>query len=98
VAFCANFINDLPGPGSRISAAAPLFAVTDAEHDIAARYQFWDSTSDAASGHWSVGSVAQPANVAIDVTAAQLASTTFQGGTVTDDLWVRANDGIQWGP
>ena len=44
-----------------------------------------------------VGGVAQGANGAIDVTAAQLAGTTFQSGSGSDDLWVRANDGIAWG-
>ena len=77
-------------------AAASLFSVTDADADSIPKYQLWDSTADAASGHWSVGGTAQGANTAIDVTAAQLASTTFHGGTITDDLWVRANDGIQW--
>ena len=44
-----------------------------------------------------VNGVPQGANHAIDVTAAQLASTTFQSGSGSDDLWVRANDGITWG-
>src|SRR5262249_32937665 len=38
----------------------------------------------------------QPANVAIDVTAAQLAQTTSQSGSGSDLLWVRAFDGIDW--
>jgi hypothetical protein len=77
-------------------AAASLFSVTDADNDSITAYQFWDSTASAASGHWSIGGVAQGTNTAIDVSSAQLASTTFQGGSVPDDLWVRANDGIQW--
>ena len=79
-------------------AAGSLFTVTDVEHDIIAKYQFLELlTANASSGHFAVGGVAQGTNQNIDVSAAQLASTTFQGGTVTDDLWVRANDGIQWG-
>jgi hypothetical protein len=78
-------------------AAASLFSVTDADSDPIAAYQLWDSTADASSGHWIVGGVAQGVNVAIDVSAAQLWSTTFQSGTVSDDLWVRANDGFTWG-
>ena len=78
-------------------AAVNLFSVTDLDGDAITKYQFWDSTADSASGHWVVNGVAQGANVAIDVTAAQLSSTTFQGGTLSDDLWVRANDGIIWG-
>jgi Ca2+-binding RTX toxin-like protein len=77
-------------------AASSLFSVTDAEHDSPVKYQFWDSTVSAASGHFSVGGVAQGTNQNIDIGAAQLASTTFQGGTISDDLWVRANDGMQW--
>jgi len=40
-----------------------------------------------------VNGVVQGANWAIDVTAMQLAQTTFQSGSGSDDLWVRANDG-----
>jgi len=40
-----------------------------------------------------VNGLVQGANWAIDVTAAQLAQTTFQSGSGSDDLWVRANDG-----
>src|SRR5256885_1579504 len=78
-------------------AASNLFSVTDANGDSITQYQLWDSTGDPASGHWIVNGVVQGSNVAIDVTAAQLASTTFQSGSGSDDLWVRANDGIAWG-
>ncbi|MGY3532824.1 hypothetical protein [Bradyrhizobium sp. USDA 4452] len=78
-------------------AASSLFSVSDADHDTITAYQVWDSTSDPASGHWVVGGVAQAANIAIDVTPAQLASTSFQSGSGSDDLWVRANDGTTWG-
>jgi hypothetical protein len=78
-------------------AASALFSVTDADNDTIAKYQFWDSTSDPSSGHWVVNGVVQGTNVAIDVTAAQLAGTTFQSGSGSDDLWVRANDGTAWG-
>jgi hypothetical protein len=77
-------------------AASSLFSVTDADSDSIDKFQFWDSTADPASGHWVVDGAARGANVAIDVTAAQLASTAFQGGSVPDDLWVRASDGTQW--
>ena len=77
-------------------AASSLFAMSDADGDAITSYQFWDSTSDPSSGHFVVGGVAQGTNVAIDVTAAQLASTTFQSGSGSDDLWVRAYDGTHW--
>ena len=41
--------------------------------------------------------MAQGAGLAIDVSAAQLANTTFQSGSGTDQLWVRAFDGQDWG-
>jgi hypothetical protein len=78
-------------------AASSLFSVSDADSDAITAYQFWDSTADAASGHWVVGNVAQSAGQAIDVTPAQLAGATFQSGSGFDHLWVRANDGIEWG-
>jgi len=70
--------------------------VSDADGDAIKAYQFWDSTSDPASGHWVVGGVVQSAGQAIDVTPAQLSSTTFQSGSGSDHLWVRASDGIAW--
>ena len=76
--------------------ASSLFSVSDVDGDTVARYQFWDSTADAASGHWMVNGVAQATGVAIDVAASQLGQTTFQSGSGTDDLWVRASDGIEW--
>src|SRR5215831_5308084 len=77
-------------------AASSLFSVSDADNDTITNYQFWDSTTDPTSGHWLVGGVAQGANQAIDVTAAQLSQTTFQSASGSDDLWVRAFDGINW--
>ena len=71
-------------------AASALFSVSDADGDTITNYQFWDSTDDRASGHWVVNGMAQGTNQAIDVTAAQLAQTTFQSGSGSDDLWVRA--------
>ncbi|TWB90546.1 hypothetical protein FBZ93_11499 [Bradyrhizobium macuxiense] len=88
--------SDFHATANQSVAATNLFSVSDPDGDSIAQYQVWDSTSSAGSGHWSIGGNAQPANTAINVSAAQLASTTFEGGTVTDDLWVRANDGMMW--
>ncbi|KRP85333.1 hypothetical protein AOQ73_39135 [Bradyrhizobium pachyrhizi] len=77
-------------------AAASLFSVSDADSDTITKYQFWDSTSDSTSGHFDVAGTAQGTNQNIDVSAAQLASTTFQSGSGSDDLWVRAFDGLAW--
>jgi hypothetical protein len=78
-------------------AATSLFSVTDADGNAIVAYQLWDSTSDPASGHWVVAGVAQAAGQTINVTPAQLAGATFQSGSGSADLWVRANDGIAWG-
>ncbi|WP_245309240.1 M10 family metallopeptidase C-terminal domain-containing protein [Bradyrhizobium retamae] len=77
-------------------AVTGLFSVTDADGDAITKYQFWDSTSDPSSGHFVVGGVAQGTNQNIDVTAAQLSATSFQSGSGSDDLWVRAFDGTSW--
>jgi Ca2+-binding RTX toxin-like protein len=44
-----------------------------------------------------VNGLSQAAGMAIDMTAAQLASTTFQSGSGSDLLWARAFDGNDWG-
>ena len=77
--------------------AASLFSVSDSDGDAITAYQFWDSTDGVTSGHWVLGGVAQNAGQAIDVSAAQLSSASFQSGSGSDDLWVRANDGAAWG-
>src|SRR5258708_40077388 len=43
-----------------------------------------------------VGATAQLAATIIDVTAAQLATTSYLAGPATDQLYVRANDGVLW--
>ena len=78
-------------------AASSLFSASDPDGEAITKYQFWDSTANALSGHFVVGGVAQGTGQAIDVTAAQLSSTTFQSGSGSDDLWVRAFDGMAWG-
>ncbi|HEX5957081.1 MAG TPA: hypothetical protein VFY92_00305, partial [Hyphomicrobiaceae bacterium] len=77
-------------------AASSLFAVTDADSDPITQYEFFDST--AGNGHFSVDGVQAGVNVAIPVTAAQLAATQFTAGsTIGSDLvWVRAHDGQDW--
>jgi Ca2+-binding RTX toxin-like protein len=77
-------------------AADSLFSVTDADSDTITQYEFWDST--AGNGHFTVDGVEQGVNVAIGVTAAQLADTEFSGGSSTgsDTVWVRASDGMAW--
>ncbi|MGY4318352.1 hypothetical protein [Bradyrhizobium sp. JR3.5] len=75
-------------------AAANLVTATDADGDAITKYALWDSNTN---GRWNVGGVNEPANTEIDVTAAQLAQATYQAGSGTDQLWIRANDGTAWG-
>ncbi|WP_342711236.1 hypothetical protein AAFG13_04430 [Bradyrhizobium sp. B124] len=75
-------------------AASSLFSATDADGDTITKYALWDSNSN---GHWSINGTSQPVNTEIDITAAQLSQTTYQAGSGTDQLWIRANDGIAWG-
>ena len=77
-------------------AATSLFSVNDPDSDPITAYQVWDSTPDASSGQWIVGGTAQPAGQAINVTPAELGSATFQSGSGSDHLWVRASDGTLW--
>jgi hypothetical protein len=77
-------------------AASSLFSASDADGDAIKSYELWDSAGNDAGGHWTVGGVAQAIGQAIDVTAAQLSNTTFQSGSGSDHLWVRASDGIMW--
>jgi hypothetical protein len=77
-------------------ALSSLFSVTDADGDAMTRYQLWDSTRDPNSGHFVINGQAQAAGTVIDITAAQLAQTSFFTGTVGDNLQIRAFDGIAW--
>ncbi len=78
----------------QVFAASSLFSVTDADGDTMTKYALWDTNGN---GHWSVNGATQAANVEVDITAAQLSETTYQAGSGTDQLWIRAYDGIAWG-
>jgi hypothetical protein len=58
------------------------------------RKDFYDNTSDAMSGHFTVNGVVQAANTTFGLTAAQLAQTTFTAGSISDDLFANVNDGF----
>jgi hypothetical protein len=74
-----------------------LFTASDADNDPLT-YYLYDNTPDAASGHFTVNGMVQLANQMIAVSAAQLAQTTFTAGSgVSDDLFVNAYDGIDFG-
>ena len=77
-------------------ALSTLFSVTDADNDTITRYQIYDATADPSSGYFVINGTVQPANTAIDLTAAQLSQATFTAGTVGDVLHIRAFDGFAW--
>ncbi len=60
------------------------------------KYELCDSTRDPNSGSFFIGSAKQNASTIIDITAAQLAQTSFVTGTVGDSLQIRAFDGTAW--
>ena len=76
-------------------AAASLFTATDSDGDTIAQYDLWNT--GAGGGRWVVNGQAQATGTDVYITAAQLAQTIYQPGSGTDTLWVRANDGTQWG-
>jgi hypothetical protein len=77
-------------------AAGTLFGVTDADGDAPFSFELWDG--GAGGGVLKVGGVSQPANQAIALTPAELASTTYVGAASpgSETLWARANDGQAW--
>ena len=77
-------------PGQTI-AAADLFSATDG--GTIAKYDFYDATGN---GHFVVNGVSQAGGSVVDITAAQLAQTSYVSGNGTDQLYVRANDGTNW--
>jgi hypothetical protein len=81
---------------NQIVAASSLFAVNDVDRDAITTYQFMDNTAGATSGHFVVNGVTQAAQTVVNLSAAQLAQTTFQAGTTADALKVRAFDGTVW--
>jgi hypothetical protein len=75
-------------------AASSLFTATDPDGDTISKYAFWDS--GAGGAYFLLNGVPQATKQEIDVTAAQLAQTTYQSGLGADTLTVRAYDGSQW--
>jgi hypothetical protein len=84
------------GRGQSTIAASNLFTTSESDGDRVAKYAFWDLGTG--GGHFLVNGVAQGMQQEIDVAAAQLAQVTYQVGSSSDTLWMRANDGFVWGP
>ena len=74
------------------------FQPTIPDGDKITKYQLWDSTSDATGGHFMVNGQVQSTGAPIEVSANPLTATFVTGALgTTDDLWIRAFDGINWG-
>ncbi len=73
-----------------------LLSFSDGDGDTAASYSFWDSGTGPSSGYFAVNGVRQGSLQSISVAAADLNSVTLVGGSGpgTDQLWVRASDGL----
>jgi hypothetical protein len=78
---------------SQSIAASSLFTATDPDGNPIKTYALKDPTG---FGHFVVNGVIQASNTEIDLTAAQLAQTSFVTGSGTDQLSVRASDGWLW--
>src|SRR5258707_1289893 len=74
-------------------AASSLFTATDPDGDAITTYALKDVTGN---GHFVVNGVVQATNVEIDLTAAQLAQTTYVAGSGSDQISIRASDGTLW--
>jgi hypothetical protein len=77
--------------------ARTLFSVTDPFGDNIKTYQLIDNTADPLAGYFVLNGVAQPNQQVITVTQAQLFTMTFQSGSGSADISVRAADSVEWG-
>ena len=73
-------------------AASSLFTASDPDGNALTIYSFIDTGS---SGHFVLNGVAQPDSTEIDVTGAQLAQLSYQGGPAgtVDTIQIRVGDG-----
>ena len=85
-----------PAKSATSVSASSLFSVTDAEGDAITRYRFFDGTTG--NGRFILGGAAQSELINLEITAAQLASMSYQTSTTGagDVLWVQAFDGYDW--
>jgi hypothetical protein len=76
-------------------AVAALFAVSDADGDVATKFELWDDVNG--GGHFARNGVAQAAGQSIAVSASELAGTSYVGGAAnaTERVWARAWSGWQ---
>lgn len=81
------------------NSSGSVFTAVDSDGDAIAKYQFWDGTTDAASGYFVLGGTVQSAGAVIDVSAITLSTLTWYAGTKSgnDTVFARAYDGKEWG-
>jgi len=77
-------------------AVSSLFTYSDPFGIAATQYDVWNSGT-AAGAHFLLNGVALPSGKDNIITAAQLASLTYQSGSGVDTLWIRAHDDTLWG-
>ena len=89
-------VSNLTATHGESFAATSLFSYSDPVGSAATRYDFWDTGGG--GDYFALNGTALGANQNNIITAAQLSQLTYQSGSGTDTLWVRANDGTLWGP
>jgi hypothetical protein len=89
-------VSNLTATHGQLFAAASLFAASDPDGDPIITYAFWNSGTG--GGHFMLKGLGQGQGTSqeIDVSARSLSAVSYQSGSGTDTLWVRAYDGTQW--
>jgi probable HAF family extracellular repeat protein len=80
---------------NQIFNAASLFSYSDPFGYGAQQYDFWNGGSG--GGHFLLNGSALPPNQDNIISASQLSQLSYQVGSGTDTLWIKANDGHVWG-
>jgi autotransporter passenger strand-loop-strand repeat protein len=76
-------------------AVSSLFTASDPFNDAITQYDFWDT--GIGGGHFALNGQTLGANQDNYILGSQVAQLSYQSGTGTDTLWMRANDGTVWG-
>ncbi|HMM88300.1 hypothetical protein [Bradyrhizobium sp.] len=93
-------INDQTLHNNTWAQVSNWLSYSDANGDVATKYQFWDGGTGANSGYfWTPDNTHWSANTTVEVSAEDLANVWVRGGSATgsETLWVRAFDGTNWG-
>ncbi|MBR1206741.1 MULTISPECIES: hypothetical protein [unclassified Bradyrhizobium] len=90
-----EIVQNLNATHGQSYAASSLFTYSDPFGSAATQYDVWDTGGG--GGHFVFNGQALQPNGDNIFSAAQLPYLTYQSGSGTDTLWVRANDGTVWG-